>query len=75
MSARLHVDWTACDGAGLCSELLPELLERDPWGYPVPRAASTATGGRDVIVPEALAGHARQAVRTCPRLALRLEPS
>jgi ferredoxin len=26
---RLHVDWTACDGRGLCAELLPELLVED----------------------------------------------
>jgi ferredoxin len=26
---RLHVDWTACDGRGLCAELLPELLAED----------------------------------------------
>jgi ferredoxin len=75
VSARLHVDWTACDGAGLCVELLPELLDRDPWGYPVPRAEATAPGGRDVLVPSALEGYARQAVRTCPRLALRLDPA
>ena len=34
---RLHVDWTACDGRGLCAELLPELLVEDDWGYPVAR--------------------------------------
>ena len=22
---RLHIDWTRCDGRGLCTELLPEL--------------------------------------------------
>jgi hypothetical protein len=37
MTARLHIDWTACDGRGLCQELLPELLARDEWGYPLPR--------------------------------------
>lgn len=65
--ARLHVDWTACDGRGLCVELLPELLGRDDWGYPVPPA-----GQRDAAVPAMLAGHARRAVALCPRLALRL---
>jgi ferredoxin len=74
MTARLHVDWTSCDGAGLCIELLPELLDRDPWGYPVPRGEATAPGGRDVLVPSLLEEHARHAVRTCPRLALRLDP-
>lgn len=26
---RLHIDWTACDGRGLCAGLLPELLLSD----------------------------------------------
>jgi ferredoxin len=63
----LHVDWTACDGRGLCTELLPEILDRDEWGYPLARA-----GGRDSAVPDELLPHARQAVAHCPRLALRL---
>jgi ferredoxin len=67
MTTRLHIDWTACDGRGLCAELLPELVDRDPWGYPLPRDASREPG-----VPDALAGHARRAVEVCPRLALRL---
>lgn len=66
--ARLRVDWTACGGAGLCHELLPELLAEDPWGYPLMRS-----GERDVAVPANLEGHAKRAVKTCPRLALRLE--
>jgi ferredoxin len=64
---RLHIDWTACDGRGVCTELLPELLGRDDWGYPVPRVA-----GQDPIVPAHLDPHARRAVDQCPRLALRL---
>ncbi len=40
MTARLHVDWTACRGRGTCTELLPELLEHDPWGYPCPGTAA-----------------------------------
>ena len=66
---RLHVDWTACDGHGLCAELLPELLDRDDWGYPIARSGAAT---RDIPVPAALASHARRAVRACPRLALRL---
>jgi ferredoxin len=64
---RLHIDWTACDGRGLCHELLPELLDRDEWGYPLPR-----DGRREPEVPAQLEGEARQAVRQCPVLALRL---
>lgn len=66
MSARLRVDWTLCEGRGLCLELLPELLRPDDWGYPMPRADV------DLEVPPALLDHAEAAVRECPRLALRL---
>src|SRR4029078_12992457 len=36
----LHIDWTRCHGRGLCTELLPRLLGRDDWGYPVARDGS-----------------------------------
>jgi len=68
-TARLHVDWTRCDGRGLCAELLPELLERDDWGYP-----RTRDGARDITVPRALRVHAADAVAACPVLALRWSP-
>lgn len=64
---RLHVDWTACDGRGLCVELLPELLGRDEWGYPIVRS-----GSRTAQVPPGLLAEAREAVRVCPVRALRL---
>lgn len=64
----LHIDWTRCDGRGLCTELLPELLDRDEWGYPLARTGP----GSDVAVPAELARAARQAVALCPRAALRL---
>ncbi|WEO78603.1 ferredoxin [Cryobacterium sp. SO2] len=65
--AVLHIDWTACDGRGLCTELLPDLLHRDDWGYPL------ALGyGSDVPVPGALGAAATDAVSLCPRLALTL---
>lgn len=63
---RLHVDRTACDGRGLCAELLPELLESDDWGYPMARGA--------LGVPEELMRAARRAVDRCPKLALHLAP-
>jgi ferredoxin len=60
---RVVVDWTACDGRGLCTELLPELITRDEWGFPlIP----------DPIVLASLRDHAERAVAACPRLALRL---
>ena len=64
---RLHIDWTACDWRGLCTELLPELLDRDEWGFPVPRQ-----GVRDPVVPPHLRIHAERAVASCPMMALRL---
>jgi ferredoxin len=70
----LSVDWTACDGRGLCLDLLPELLEADPWGFPRPRPTSAAAPGPGALamVPEALTGPAARAVHLCPKLALRL---
>ncbi len=64
MTSRLHIDWTTCHGRGLCTEIGPELLDRDEWGYPIPRE------GGDPAIPYALRGLARQAVAQCPRLAL-----
>ena len=63
MRTELVVDRIACDGFGMCAELLPELIELDDWGYPI-----VAAGG----VPEQLLDHARRAVAVCPVLALRL---
>ena len=69
-TTRLHVNWTACDGRGLCAELLPELLTEDDWGYPVSR-----TGEAEPAVPRQLERSARRAVDRCPALALRLVTS
>ncbi|MEU4212273.1 NADH-ubiquinone oxidoreductase-F iron-sulfur binding region domain-containing protein [Streptomyces sp. NPDC026206] len=61
---RLGVDWTLCEGHGLCADLLPELLRIGPDGYPVLA---------DAGVPGHLRGRAQRAVRRCPALALRLD--
>lgn len=66
MNARLRVDPIACDGRGVCAELLPELVSLDEWGYPLLDAGP---------VPGALEQHARRAVAACPTLALRLVPA
>lgn len=60
---RLAVDRTKCDGRGPCSELLPELIRLDDWGYPI------ITPGP---VPDQLMAHAQRAVDGCPVLALAL---
>ena len=63
MTARtLKVDWPACRARGLCAELLPEVVELDEWGYPIVDGEVTAD----------LLREAREAVRMCPQLALRL---
>lgn len=63
MTTRLRVDPIACDGRGLCAEVLPELITLDDWGFPIIR-------GQDV--PPGLRRAAEEAVRLCPLLALRL---
>jgi ferredoxin len=57
------IDRIACDGHGLCAELLPELITLDDWGYPIVAAGP---------VPEPLVEHARRAVAFCPVLAFHL---
>jgi NADH:ubiquinone oxidoreductase subunit F (NADH-binding)/ferredoxin len=60
---RLQVDWTRCDGHGLCAHLVPELVQLDGQGYPA---------FLDMPVPFWLEREARQAVEMCPALALKL---
>lgn len=73
-AARLHIDWTRCDGRGLCVELLPEALRRDAWGYPVlnPDRVTVPGDRSNVPISEAEHGNAVEAVKLCPLLALRL---
>jgi ferredoxin len=65
LSRRLRLDPVACDGHGLCAQLLPERISLDDWGYPI---LDPAPLGRDLLP------HARRAVNACPVLALRLQP-
>ena len=59
---RLRVDWPVCQARGLCFELLPETVRLDDWGYPVIESD----------ISSELAARAREAVRACPTLALKL---
>ena len=59
---ELIVDPVACDGRGVCAEMLPEHVELDRWGYPLIESE---------IAP-ALYDNAVRAVRSCPRQALHL---
>ena len=61
---RIAVNPIACDGHGLCAEMLPELITLDDWGYPIITSAE---------VPPHLEAVARQARNLCPTLALLLE--
>jgi ferredoxin len=60
---QLRVDPIACEGRGLCAEILPELITLDDWGFPVIQGD----------VPGPLVEDAREAVGLCPKLALKLE--
>lgn len=60
---KLVVDPIRCDGRGLCAELLPWLVALDDWGFPMIR---------DSEIDEPTLAEAAEAIRVCPRLALRL---
>jgi ferredoxin len=60
----LHIDWTRCDGHGLCAALLPTRITRDEWGYPILTPHP---------IPDDETTDIRRAVALCPALALRLD--
>ena len=64
MSYELRINPIACTGHGLCAELLPEIIELDPGGYPIVLEAT---------VPRSLVAHAKRAAAACPTLALLLD--
>jgi ferredoxin len=63
VSRRIRVNPIACDGSGLCAELLPERIRLDDWGYPIVDP--------EPLTPE-LQKHAERAVEACPKMALLL---
>jgi ferredoxin len=63
MTERIKVDMIACDGHGVCAELVPEMITLDEWGYPIVSAEP---------VPEHLYKHVKRAVTLCPKLAVSL---
>lgn len=58
----LVIDWTRCDGHGMCARLLPERIQLDEWGFPI----------LDPAIDGSLIRDARRAALACPALALRL---
>lgn len=61
---EIRVNPIACQGHGLCAEMLPEWIALDEWGYPI-------LDGRRL--PASLVADARRAARSCPELALVLD--
>jgi ferredoxin len=64
VSRRLTVNPIECDARGQCAELFPEWITLDDWGYPIINPGE---------IPPGLVGHAKRAVASCPKLALRIE--
>jgi ferredoxin len=64
VSRVVRVNPIACDGSGVCAELLPERVRLDDWGYPIIDASP---------VSGETARHAERAVESCPTMALLLE--
>ncbi|MFC6886364.1 NADH-quinone oxidoreductase subunit NuoF family protein [Actinomadura yumaensis] len=60
---RVAIDWSRCDGHGLCAYLVPELIQLDRYGYPV-------ILGTDI--PTWMERDVQRAVAMCPALALRI---
>jgi ferredoxin len=61
MSKVIRVNPIACEGHGLCAELLPERIRLDDWGYPIVDPTP---------VPASLEEHLDRAIDACPTLAL-----
>jgi ferredoxin len=59
--SKLEIDWTRCDGHGLCAALLPSRIQLDEWGFPVVRTTTVTSADEPDV---------RHAVSACPALAL-----
>lgn len=65
-TATLTIDWSRCQGHGVCMAAFRERLQADRWGYP----QGIPTSGVAVSADEV--GAAKVAVATCPAAALRM---
>ena len=63
---RVRVNPIRCGGRGLCSELFPERITEDDWGYPI---VDERTFGPELLET------ARLAENSCPLMAVLVEPS
>jgi ferredoxin len=63
MTSRLAIDWSRCEGHGVCAFVAPEIVHLDRNGYPVVL---------NTPMPAWVERDARKAVAMCPALALRL---
>lgn len=57
------VDPISCEGIGMCAHLAPDVIDLDPWGFPIVARGPLKGSQR---------GQAKRAVRGCPRRALHL---
>lgn len=64
MSAHIRIDWTRCDGHGVCAALLPDRIRLDEWGFPIVGLP---------VVRDANDPAVRSAAAACPALALYLD--
>jgi ferredoxin len=64
VTGRLVVNPILCTGHAVCAELVPELIQMDPWGYPLM--------SREELTDDLMA-HARRAITSCPALALLID--
>lgn len=60
----LIVDWTLCRGHGLCADVLPDVIQLGPDGFPM---------AARMPLSQELNADALRAVRRCPALALRID--
>jgi ferredoxin len=63
---KLLVNPVACDGIGMCTQLAPDVVTTDSWGFPV-------VPNRDLSGSEVK--QTKRAVAGCPKRALLLVPS
>ena len=63
---KLLVNPVACDGIGMCTQLAPDVVTTDSWGFPV-------VPSRELSAKEAK--QANRAVAGCPKRALLLVAS